>query len=179
MSSYPLKLLTSALLLVCFTGAARVVQSQELSASLTQQLLGNQYTDKTWAKREQQIKLAMTALKQQGVINAKPIVRYDYEDIYRVNKPVVILGLKPVLLIHEYMTQYSGCCVNDGIAIVLEDSADSKAIRAFAKTNWCGLYDYNEASYFESQAKFRKKSQAYLLLSCRANEASEFEPSKK
>jgi hypothetical protein len=161
-------------LFIFLIGAFHTAQAQELDASLVQQLLGNRYTDKTWTQRERNIKQALSTLKQQGVIGVKPAIRYDYEDIYRVRKPLLIKGVKPVLLIHDYQIKYVGCCSNNGIALIFEDDGNNGEIQAFAKKNWCAIWEHEEP-FYEPHMKFRKEDRRYLRLNCQANNASDFE----
>lgn len=54
-------------------------------------------------------------LQAGGFIAKKPEVsRYDYNDVFRIKKPLNFMGQSVVAVSDEYMSQYVGCCVSEG-----------------------------------------------------------------
>ena len=60
-------------------------------------------------------------LQAGGFIAKKPEVsRYDYNDVFRIKKPLKFMGQSVVAVSDEYMSQYVGCCVSEGLGGCIE-----------------------------------------------------------
>lgn len=104
-----------------------------------------------------------------GLINKKAEVsRYDYNDVYRLKKPLNFMGQSVVLVSDEYMSQYAGCCVSEGWGALVAKNTDLKQLTQFAKANQCSLTEMDQSStdYYYYKLKQLPKAQ-YYELSCR------------
>ena len=73
-------------------------------------------------------------LQAGGFIAKKPEVsRYDYNDVFRIKKPLKFMGQSVVAVSDEYMSQYVGCFVSEGWGAVFSITADLAALQQFAK----------------------------------------------
>lgn len=108
-------------------------------------------------------------MQKQGLINKKPdISRNDYNDVYKLKKPLQFMGQTVALLSDEYMTQYAGCCVSEGWGAVLAKKSDMKLLTQFAKTNQCSLskVESDASNYYGFKLKALPTAE-YYELSCR------------
>jgi hypothetical protein len=81
----------------------------------------------------------VSLLSRSGLFSKKPAERQDYSFFYIPRKPIYVLGAKLISFEHEYLTEYIGCCVNAGNAVILKPSGSISAIEAFAIKNKCRL----------------------------------------
>lgn len=112
-------------------------------------------------------------LQQKGLISNKPTVsRADYNDVYQFKKPYQFLGQNFVLLFDEYMSEYAGCCVNEGWGAIFAKASDLKQIQQFAQRNQCKIekMDLDSKYYYGYEVKKLAKNKEYYELSCREND---------
>ncbi len=90
---------------------------------------------------------SLTILKKNGVIDEKANVQGDYHHFYFPKKEIEMFGAKLVVLDHEYLADYIGCCVDPGVAVVLKkvDGFNSNEIDTFAKQNSCKINDIEKS----------------------------------
>ncbi|ROU06689.1 hypothetical protein [Lysobacter enzymogenes] len=91
---------------------------------------------------------ALQAYIQAGYLELKPSVRADYTDYRLLKKPAPFMGQTLVMVEEEYMTQYIGCCVDEGVSAVVRVDGSTAAMEKFAKANACSFepkYDPAEA----------------------------------
>lgn len=107
-------------------------------------------------------------LKQKGFLANKPtIARADYNDVYMLKKPYTFLGQKFVLLSDEYMSEYVGCCVNEGWGAVFAKTSDLKKIEQFAQKNQCKIEKMQSNSEYYGYSLSKLGKAEYYELSCR------------
>lgn len=115
-------------------------------------------------------------LQAGGFIAKKPEVsRYDYNDVFRIKKPLKFMGQNVVAVSDEYMSQYVGCCVSEGWGAVLSKAADLAALRQFAKKNQCtlGAIANDNTDYYSHILKRRPQAE-YYELSCRERDLAQY-----
>ncbi|MBN7137873.1 hypothetical protein A7A76_00020 [Lysobacter enzymogenes] len=91
---------------------------------------------------------ALQAYIQAGYLDLKPSVRADYTDYRVLKKPAPFMGQRLVLVEEEYMSQYIGCCVDEGVSAVVRVEGSTAAMEKFAKANACTFepkYDPEQA----------------------------------
>ncbi|WP_417541966.1 hypothetical protein [Methylophaga thalassica] len=119
---------------------------------------------------------AIERLKRLGIINSEPDIVTDYNHIYMANKQVPILGGVLLALNDEYLDSYVGCCVNPGIALVLDvgkKNADVLALMEFAKENACSVTPYEQASManeLEESLLDTSHKEEIVVLSCKLHD---------
>lgn len=109
------------------------------------------------------------ALTQEGYIRKKPQVsRYDYNDVYKVQKPLTFAGQQVLYLSDEYMSQYIGCCVSEGWGALFKKTSRLTELENFAQTNLCRLtpFDPKDSKYYSQKITASPKVE-YYELSCR------------
>jgi len=117
---------------------------------------------------------ALQAYIQAGYLDLKPSVRADYTDYRVLKKPAPFMGQSLVLVEEEYMTQYIGCCVDEGVSAVVRVSGSTAAMEAFAKANACRFepkYDPAEA-LTANRLGIGLPPGRYAKLSCHENDAN-------
>tara|TARA_R100001039_G_C1854728_1_gene117183 strand:+ start:3073 stop:3573 length:501 start_codon:yes stop_codon:yes gene_type:complete len=119
---------------------------------------------------------ALETLKQQGIINNEPDIVADYNHIYITNKPLPVLGGVLLALDHEYLEDWIGCCVNPGMALVLQvqkDRDDTTALASFAKENHCKVIPFEQSFMTKDlkEAAFDHiKKDDILVISCKLSD---------
>lgn len=109
-------------------------------------------------------------LKVQGYISTKPqITRYDYNDVYQMQKPLIFLNQSVVLVSDEYMSEYIGCCVSEGWGAVFKVNRDYDSLRQFAEENYCSLEEVTNSDQRNYRGfPYRKLGKGkFVELSCR------------
>jgi hypothetical protein len=115
-------------------------------------------------------------LQAGGFIAKKPeVFRYDYNDVFRIKKPLKFMGQNVVAVSDEYMSQYIGCCVSEGWGAVLSKTADLGALQQFAKKNQCslGVIANDNTDYYSHILKRRPQAE-YYELSCRERDLAQY-----
>ncbi|TXH69828.1 MAG: hypothetical protein E6Q83_08285 [Thiothrix sp.] len=112
---------------------------------------------------------AIQAYMKANIVNKKPNIRMDYTDYYLTNKPAAFMGHYLVMIEEEYMTEYVGCCVSEGIGITVRLDGDDSDLNKFAKANGCSIE--NPVDLQETLKHFTPKPTLpagnYTTLSCR------------
>ncbi|QWP75752.1 hypothetical protein J5226_19395 [Lysobacter sp. K5869] len=117
---------------------------------------------------------ALQAYIQAGYFDLKPNVRADYTDYRVLKKPAPFMGQSLVLVEEEYMTQYVGCCVDEGVSAVVRVSGSTAAMEKFAKANACTFepkYDPVEA-LSDRHLGVSLPAGRYAKLSCHENDVN-------
>ena len=83
------------------------------------------------------------------------------------------MGHDLMVIEEEYITRYTGCCVNPGIGVTVRAIGDTENLAKFSKENSCSLSgDINLKAQFDDVAiKFKVSRGRYASLSCRDNDA--------
>lgn len=112
---------------------------------------------------------ALQAYIQAGYLDLKPSVRADYTDYRLLKKPAPFMGQRLVMVEEEYMTQYIGCCVDEGVGAVVRVGGSTAAMEAFAKANACRFEpDYDpEQALTANRLGIGLPPGKYARLSCR------------
>lgn len=116
------------------------------------------------------------ALNAGGFIAKKPEVsRYDYNDVFSIQKPLKFMGQSVVAVSDEYMSEYVGCCVSEGWGAVFRKTADIAALQQFAQKNQCSLQARDKATtdYYDRSLKSRPQAE-YYELSCRERDLAQY-----
>lgn len=136
-----------------------------------------QYSENGANSRVVSSQIAYKALKKDGKIGKKPNMRVDYVDFYIPLKPIFILNYKIVTLEEEYMIEFKGCCVDNGIGAVIEINHSIKDLRNFALKNKCQLTEEIDFNTYlsENLLKFKTKKIKYAYLGCRESYKNQLE----
>jgi hypothetical protein len=116
------------------------------------------------------------ALQAGGFIAKKPEVsRYDYNDVFSIQKPLKFMGQSVVAVSDEYMYEYVGCCVSEGWGAVFRKTTDIAALQQFAQKNQCSLQARDKATtdYYDRSLKSRPQAE-YYELSCRERDLAQY-----
>ncbi|TCM65212.1 hypothetical protein EC844_11550 [Acinetobacter calcoaceticus] len=108
-------------------------------------------------------------LKAQGFLTQKPqVARVDYNDIYKLQKPLQLLGQEVSYLSLEYMDEYVGCCVSEGWGAVVKKTSHIDALQKFANAQQCTFkpFDPKQSNYYSVKINPAPKAE-YFELSCR------------
>lgn len=117
---------------------------------------------------------ALQAYIQAGYLDLRPSVRADYTDYRLLKKPAPFMGQALVLVEEEYMTQYIGCCVDEGVSAVVRVSGSTAAMEKFAKANACTFHPkYDPAEELtDRRLGIGLPAGRYAKLSCHENDAN-------
>ena len=74
-----------------------------------------------------------------GYVDRRPTRRMDYTDYRVLKRPFQFLGQDLLVIEEEYMTQYVGCCVDEGSGAIFRLSGDRSELTTFAAANKCRL----------------------------------------
>lgn len=116
---------------------------------------------------------ALETLKQHNIIKNEPDIVADYNHIYIAIKQLPVLGGVLLALDHEYLENWIGCCVNPGVALILQvkkDMDDTTALASFAKENHCTVKPFEQSFMTKDlkEAAFdHLKKEDILVLSCK------------
>lgn len=120
---------------------------------------------------------AIKAYMSKGYIDKKPtIYRADYVDYYVLEKPAYVLGHELKVIEEEYMSEYVGCCVNEGVGVVLKLSGSMQKLENFAQKNKCAIEPIDYSYYYERLGIVNRIPEAgiFVNMSCRANNLQGF-----
>jgi len=117
---------------------------------------------------------ALQAYIQAGYLDLKPSVRADYTDYRVLKKPAPFMGQSLVLVEEEYMSQYIGCCVDEGVSAVVRVVGSTAAMEKFAKANACTFQPkYDPAEELTGRnLGLSLPAGRYAKLSCHENDAN-------
>jgi hypothetical protein len=111
----------------------------------------------------------LRAMKRDGYLAQRPLVRADYDDFYKPKKPLTILGSRVVLVSENYYLRDIGCCVDQGISLYFELplGSDQGRIREFSDRYDCKVKVGVEDIYIIPQIRsvFRSNRQ-YVHMKC-------------
>jgi len=116
---------------------------------------------------------AIRSYMNKGYIDKKPTVyRADYVDYYVLKKPAYVLGHELKVIEEEYMSEYIGCCVNEGVGVVLKLTGSMQKLENFAQENQCVVEPIDYDYYYESLGIFNAipEKGVFVEMSCRAND---------
>jgi hypothetical protein len=89
----------------------------------------------------------ISRLKAMRQISQEPTGRMDYMDYYAPNGKVTYSGCAVLVVEHEHMTKYAGCCVNPGLALVVAVRGTTQSLQDVAAQLGCSVespYDATE-----------------------------------
>lgn len=115
-------------------------------------------------------------LKEKGLINIEPDFVADYSHTYYAKSDVLVFGAKLLALDFEYLDRYVGCCVDPGIALVLNienSQSEYQGVVKFAKDNICSVTSLEKArlpSEVKVAVSARHKKEEVFVLSCKLRE---------
>lgn len=112
-----------------------------------------------------------------GYIDKTPTVyRADYVDYYILKKPAYVLGHELKIIEEEYMSEYIGCCVNEGVGLVLKLSGSMQKLESFAQKNKCSVEPIDYNSYYErlNIVNAIPEKGIFVNMSCRENDIQGF-----
>ena len=150
------KYLYCGLSLVILSGGVAAYAAPELEQYRGMQGQGAQFKD-------------FKVLTQQGYISKKPQVsRYDYNDVFKVKKPLQFAGQDVIYITDEYMSEYVGCCVSEGWGALFKKTSALTELKNFANANFCSLKPFNpKDSQYYTQKILAAPQAEYYELSCR------------
>jgi len=120
---------------------------------------------------------AIRAYMNKGYIDKKPTVyRADYVDYYVLKKPAYILGHELKVIEEEYMSEYVGCCVNEGVGVVLKLTGSMQKLENFARKNKCLVEPIDYSYYYERLGivSTTPEKGVFVEMSCRVNDIQGF-----
>jgi uncharacterized protein YfcZ (UPF0381/DUF406 family) len=118
---------------------------------------------------------AIIAYLKAGYLSKKPNARADYIDFYVLKKPAVLMGHTLVMIEHEYMSEYIGCCASPGIGLLIKTSGNTANLEKFSKENACTFSNHVDAiEQLKNYAIKAKLTQGnYASVSCRERDVPE------
>lgn len=120
---------------------------------------------------------AIRAYMNKGYIDKKPTVyRADYVDYYLLKKPAYVLGHELKVIEEEYMSEYVGCCVNEGVGVVLKLTGSMQKLENFAQQNKCLVEPIDYSYYYERLGIVNAipGKGVFVEMSCRVNDIQDF-----
>lgn len=147
-----------------------VVHADELETTLTAALTLAPAADPM--DRLGRIDPMLAAYASAGLIAAKPDFRIDYDDYYVLKRPASFLGHRLAAIEVESMQKFIGCCVNEGVILLLQGEEDD-ALAGFADSNGCSILGYENPAFDKKQTARRFAKGDYVSLSCRLHDANE------
>jgi hypothetical protein len=125
--------------------------------------------DATTHERVGASEAAVEAYAAAGLINVDADGRADYTSYFVVKKRTEFMGHTLVLIEHEYMDEYVGCCVSPGMGVTVRVKGDTRSLEDFAAQNGCSFSDNTdpaaELKAFNMKSLLFKAH--YATLSCR------------
>lgn len=116
---------------------------------------------------------AIQAYMREGVVDKKPNRRFDYTDYYLVRQPAKLMGHDLVMIEEEYLTQFIGCCVNEGMGVTVKTQGGTENLEKFAEENGCAFSEKVDFQNALKQVGIKVKAPTgeYASLSCRERDA--------
>jgi len=112
-------------------------------------------------------------LKKRGFFDNVPDLKSDYSHVYFPKKPIRIFDTSLLAFDIEYLETYNGCCVNPGVAIVLEKNGGARGLSEFAKRNTCRVTNIKHANLppeIADRLKLTHKLDHLVVLSCKESD---------
>jgi hypothetical protein len=112
---------------------------------------------------------AIEAYASAGLIGLDADTRADYTSYYLVRKHTEFFGHTLVVIEHEYMDEYVGCCVSPGVGLTVRVKGSTDALQKFAADNGCSFADNTDpaAELRQYGLKSMLFKAHYASLSCR------------
>jgi hypothetical protein len=111
---------------------------------------------------------AIRAYIKAGYVKLKPELRDEYTDYRVVGRPAKFFGQELLVIEEEYLSKFIGCCVNEGVGVILRVTADLAPLKAFASANGCSVRDDRRDTVERLQKLKVKPAEGELVrLSCR------------
>lgn len=113
------------------------------------------------------------SLEKENIIAENKKDRFDYSDYYIFKDKYVFLDVNILVLEHEYMKDWVGCCVDPGIALYVSSEKDPIALREFSNKANCELSTSGnkiadlETVYHRSNLKRLDKKESIYYLNCK------------
>jgi hypothetical protein len=114
---------------------------------------------------------AIRAYIKAGYVRLKPELREDYTDYRVVRMPAKLFGQELLVIEEEYQLKFIGCCVNEGVGVLLRVTADLAPLKEFASANGCSMRD-SRADIVEILQKLKVKpiDGELVRVSCRTRD---------
>lgn len=168
LAGFPFRRLAVAALALGFALQAPLAASagaveQKLEAALTEAMTANRAAGQRMLPSGAAIKQFIKA----GFVRRKPEARQDYSDYRRLRKAFTFMGETVVSLEEQYLVEFIGCCVDEGIGALLALEGSGDAVEAFGKANGCLVT--GEAYYVDTSLTavgLKRDGRRYLYIYC-------------
>jgi hypothetical protein len=121
------------------------------------------------------IDAVLGAYAQAGLIGTKPDFRIDYDDYYVLRRPARFRGYTLAAIEVENMGEFIGCCVDEGVILLLRDDGggDEGDLDEFAGRSGCRTLGYLDAALGRNKQHTARRfpKGEYVSLSCRVHDA--------
>jgi hypothetical protein len=123
--------------------------------------------------RPARIDPVLAAYAKAGLVGSKPDFRLVYDDYYVLRKPAKFLGHLLAAIEVENMQAFVGCCVDEGVILLLRSNGGDDDLAEFAERSACSVPGYlDQALGRNPQHTARRFPKAdYVTLSCRVHDA--------
>ncbi|MET0218178.1 MAG: hypothetical protein ABW205_09680 [Burkholderiales bacterium] len=109
-----------------------------------------------------------------GYVAMQPDWRADYSDYRVLKQPASLLGHTMLMIEHESMQTYIGCCVSPGLEIILRLAQDGEDLQAFASGNGCRLKSDADRDFSSADLGLDEAPEGtYAALSCKERDIDE------
>lgn len=108
-------------------------------------------------------------LASAGIVGSLFDREYDYAAWSRPRRPLRFLGHQVMLVFAEDMRRgFIGCCVNQGVTLILRKNGDLARLQQFADERRCKLQDADTEYMLDSVGAYGRslRSNELLALSC-------------
>ena len=153
------------------TASAASGTSQVNDAELAAGLVGAMRLNADRTERLAEPGEAIRAYIKAGYLRLKPEQRDDYTDYRVVQLPAKFFGQELLVIEEEYLSKFIGCCVNEGVGVILRVTADLAPLKEFAAANGCSVRDDRRDTVERLQKLKVKPAEGELVrLSCRTRD---------
>ncbi len=116
---------------------------------------------------------AIQAYIKSSFLNKKPNERLDYTDYWVLKKNSTFMGHELLIIEEEYMSEYIGCCVSEGLGVTIKIKKDLSDLELFTKIHGCSLTKkVNIEEEMSSLGISVKNTGNYASVSCRHRDIS-------
>ena len=114
---------------------------------------------------------AIRAYIKAGYVRLKPELREEYTDYRVVRQPAKFFGQELLVIEEEYLTKFIGCCVNEGVGVILRVTADLAPLKEFAAANGCRVGNERlETVEMLQKLKVKSVEGEFVSMSCRTRD---------
>jgi hypothetical protein len=114
---------------------------------------------------------AIRAYIKAGYVRLKPELREEYTDYRVMRLPAKLFGQELLVVEEEYLTKFIGCCVNEGVGVILRVTADLAPLKEFAAANGCSLRnDRTDIVATLQKLKVKPVEGELVAMSCRTRD---------